>query len=63
MHIMYMYMLCFCTLCSYATYEWPEFYINKDMFCSVGIWHNLLDEDFRPQMYVKSKSKKNLSPD
>ena len=30
-----MYMLCFCTLCSYATCEWPEFYINKDMLCSV----------------------------
>ena len=29
-----MYMLCFCTLCSYATCEWPEFYTNKDMFCS-----------------------------
>ena len=22
-------------LCSYATCEWPEFYVNKDMFCSV----------------------------
>ena len=31
----FMYMLCFCTLCSYATCEWPEFYVNKDMFCSV----------------------------
>ena len=30
-----MYMLCFCTLCSYATCEWPEFYVNKDMFRSV----------------------------
>ena len=29
-------MLCFCTLCSYATCEWPEFYVNKDMFCSVN---------------------------
>ena len=27
-------MLCFCTLCSYATCEWPEFYVNKDI-CSV----------------------------
>ena len=32
MYFMYiMYMLCFCTLCSYATCEWPEFYVNKDM--------------------------------
>ena len=31
----FMYMLCFCTLCSYTTCEWPEFYVNKDMFCSV----------------------------
>ena len=32
-----MYMLCFCILCSYAIYEWPEFYVNKDnMFCSVN---------------------------
>ena len=30
-----MYILCFCTLCSYATCEWPEFHVNKDMFCSV----------------------------
>ena len=30
-----MYMLCFCTLCSYATCEWPAFYVNKDMFRSV----------------------------
>ena len=29
-----MYMLCFCTLCAYATCERPEFYANKDMFCS-----------------------------
>ena len=28
-------MLCFCTLCPYATCEWPEFYVNKIMFCSV----------------------------
>ena len=36
MYFMYiMFMLCFCTLCSYATCEWPEFYVNKDMFCSV----------------------------
>ena len=35
MYFMYiMYTLCFCTLCSYATCEWPEFYVNKDMFCS-----------------------------
>ena len=31
------YMLCFCTLCSYATCEWPEFYVNKDMFCYIFI--------------------------
>ena len=37
MYFMYiMYMLCFCILCSYAIYEWPEFYVNKDMFCSVN---------------------------
>ena len=35
MYFMYiMYMLCFCILCLYAIYEWPEFYVNKDMFCS-----------------------------
>ena len=22
-------------VCLYAIYEWPEFYVNKDMFCSV----------------------------
>ena len=27
-----MYILCFCTLCSYANCEWP---VNKDLFCSV----------------------------
>ena len=26
----------FCILCSYAIYEWPEFYVNKDMFFSVN---------------------------
>ena len=37
MYFMYiMYMLCFCILCLYAIYEWPEFYVNKDMFCSVN---------------------------
>ena len=37
MYFMYiMYMLCFCILCFYAIYEWPEFYVNKDMFCSVN---------------------------
>ena len=37
LYFMYiMYMLCFCILCSYAIYEWPEFYVNKDMFCSVN---------------------------
>ena len=30
MHIMYM--LCFCTLCSYATCEWPEFYVSSVLF-------------------------------
>ena len=44
-----MYMLCFCTLCSYPTCEWPEFYVNKDMFCSVlymsaHVLLNLLNE-------------------
>ena len=34
--IYFMYMLCFCILCSYTIYEWPEFYVNKDMFCSVN---------------------------
>ena len=29
MYIMYM-------LCLYAIYEWPELYVNKDMFCSVN---------------------------
>ena len=29
-------MLCFFILCLYAIYEWPEFYVNKDMFCSVN---------------------------
>ena len=24
--------------CSYATCEWPEFYVNKDMFCSVRLF-------------------------
>ena len=37
MYFMYiMYMLCFCILCLYAIYEWSEFYVNKDMFCSVN---------------------------
>ena len=37
MYFMYiMYMLCFCILCLYAIYEWPEFYVNKDIFCSVN---------------------------
>ena len=37
MYFMYiMYMLCFYILCLYAIYEWPEFYVNKDMFCSVN---------------------------
>ena len=37
LYFMYiMYMLCFCILCSYAIYEWPEFYVNKDMFYSVN---------------------------
>ena len=37
MYFMYiMYMLCFCILCLYAIYEWPEFHVNKDMFCSVN---------------------------
>ena len=37
MYFMYiMYMLCFCIFYSYAIYEWPEFYLNKDVFCSVN---------------------------
>ena len=37
MYFMYIiYMLCFCILCLYAIYEWPEFYVNKGMFCSVN---------------------------
>ena len=36
MYFMYwMYILCTCTICSDITGEWPEFYVNKDMFCSV----------------------------
>ena len=42
-HQSVMYMVCFCTLCSYAT---CEFYVNKDMFCSV--LSNSLDSDLGP---------------
>ena len=47
-----MYMLCFCTLCSYATCEWPEFYVNKDMFCSKV---NVILESKRSHDYMQSQ--------
>ena len=45
MYFMYfMYMLC--TICSDITGEGPEFYVNKDMFCSV-----LLDF-LKPEFFI-----------
>ena len=43
-----MYMLCFCTLCSNATCEWPEFYVNKVMFCSILLLVDLINVVYLP---------------
>ena len=54
MYFMYiMCMLCFCILCLYAIYEWPEFYVNKDMFCSVN-------KDFCHLLITFANSKKKI---